>query len=151
MAPELDGGKSEARWAAASAVEAGMPDLPETTYFLEEGSNSILANLVNSAPLLEQKHTLIVVHRLQAVRAEYTARRLLLGNVSVLSLSEPSDKERARQEKLYLAVTAAILRGLSPGDIEEARQRVAKLERCASVSRQILSKTVLRNHTSLGS
>ncbi|HSX45847.1 MAG TPA: YdcF family protein [Candidatus Saccharimonadia bacterium] len=148
MAPELGESQNEAQIMKDIAISAGMsPKAGE----IEKASHSILSNVINSAPLLRQKDTLIIVHRLQAIRTEYTARRLLAGNISVLALSEPDNRKRSRQEMMLLMVTAGVLRGLSPGDTEEAARRVERLEKAASIARPILKRTVLTDHTALGS
>ncbi len=148
LAPENAKDLSEARIMGDIAVTNGVP---ASLVRLEEHSTTQLSNVTNSAPLLGPEAVELIVHRIQAARGLSIGRRLLSRVVGATEIAEPDDTQRIKQEKRLLLFTKLILTGVAQGDIHKAAQRNLKIERAASRVAPVLRRTVLRNHTSLGS
>ncbi len=148
LAPENAKESSEARIMGDIAVANGVP---ERLVRLEEHSTTQLSNVINSAPILGPEDVILIVHRIQSIRGLYTGQRLLSSAVGAAEIAEPDDMQRPKQEQRLLLLTKLILAGVSQGDIRKAARRNLKVERTASRVAPILHRTVLRNHTSLGS
>ena len=128
LAGQADGRRSEA------SIMAEIADLPPDIHSIKEDqSNNTLANLLNSAPLLDpDKATGILAHSAQMRRALFLGGMVLpMPPVSVRAEAYGAKREEAVNYLLeagLLFKEVVSLQGVEPGDIAGIAARAARVE-----------------------